>query len=393
MGTGARTVVGSGVAATPDPTTVLCGILRGESAALPAGEAGERLLELARAHGVEWLVAWRTGRLDDEARGEAVLDELRVRELNRVLAALEAQGLVPLVFKGAALAHSHYPASWLRPRVDADILVPPPARGAAAASLRSLGYEARAVISGTLVSSQACFARIDDRGLQHVVDLHWRVADPLVVADVLTHEELTARAGAIDVRGCPVRIPAPRDALLLACVHRAAHHDDDESLLWLYDIHLLAAGLGRQDWLAFADEAVSRGVAALCARGLSLAATRFGTGLPEGTLQRLSARPALETSARYLEKGRRPAGHLVADIGSLNPRDGARLMWEHLFPPAAYMRAKYGARGRTLLPALYLRRLFTGVPRWLALTPRRSGTSRIRTAARSSTGCGARPRG
>jgi hypothetical protein len=205
----------------------------------------------------------------------------------------------------------------------------------------------------------------DAHGLRHVVDLHWRVANPQVVAAVLTHAELVSRAGAIDVRGRPMRLPAPLDALLLACVHRAAHHEDDDTLLWLFDIHLLATSLEASDWRAFVDEAVMRGVAALCRRGLALAVERFGTELPAGTLMRLSGRASAEPSARYLRRGVRPAAHLIADVGALGPRAGARLLWEHLVPPASYMRAKYAASERAPLLALYLRRLVSGVPKWL----------------------------
>jgi hypothetical protein len=350
---------------TSDPVPDLCALLRGASPGLPGGEAGERLRDAARAHGVEGLVAWHAGRVDDRARAEAVLDELRVRELNRVLDRLESGGLRPVLFKGAALAHTHYPASWLRPRGDADVLVSPRDREHAFRSLVALGYARRPVVSGTLVSSQAPFAMTDAHGLEHVVDLHWRIANPQVVAGVLTHDELAAQAHRIGVRGRPVRVPAPRHALVLACVHRAAHHDDDETLLWLYDIHLLATRLAPGDWRVFLDEVVSRGVAALCARGLALAVDRFGTRLPAGALTRLSRRAAVEPSARYLRKGVRPSAHLMADVRALGPRGGARLVWEHLFPPAPYMHAKYGAHGRVPLPALYLRRLMSGVPRWL----------------------------
>jgi hypothetical protein len=43
---------------------------------------------------------------------------------------------------------------------------------------------------------------------------------------------------------------------------------------------------------------------------------------------------------------------------------GARLLREHLFPPAEYMQAKYGFRGAALLPALYASRLVSGVWKW-----------------------------
>ena len=41
-------------------------------------------------------------------------DAVRVRELTRSCARCEEAGAAPLVFKGAALAHTHYAESWQR---------------------------------------------------------------------------------------------------------------------------------------------------------------------------------------------------------------------------------------------------------------------------------------
>src|SRR5678809_631178 len=55
-------------------------------------------------------------------------DAVQVRELVSVLRALEDEGAIPLVFKGAALAHTHYAESWRRPHADADVLIAPESR-------------------------------------------------------------------------------------------------------------------------------------------------------------------------------------------------------------------------------------------------------------------------
>ena len=71
---------------------------------------------------VLWLKPRPTGpvweELRDEERVEAIRDTLRVRELLRVVSALDATGCEPVVFKGAALALTHYEESWRRPRLD-----------------------------------------------------------------------------------------------------------------------------------------------------------------------------------------------------------------------------------------------------------------------------------
>src|SRR5678809_629086 len=111
---------------TPDPVARLCATLRGDPHSLPVAAERDRLFATARANRDVPLLAWRTGQISDELRAAAILDEVDIREVNRVLAALDVHGIVPLVIKGAALAHTHYEESWLRPRMDVDLLIARP---------------------------------------------------------------------------------------------------------------------------------------------------------------------------------------------------------------------------------------------------------------------------
>ena len=43
---------------------------------------------------------------------------------------------------------------------------------------------------------------------------------------------------------------SPVHALLVACIHRVAHHRGTERLIWLLDIHLLASRLEEREWTA-----------------------------------------------------------------------------------------------------------------------------------------------
>ena len=352
---------------TPGVITELCAILRGASSELPAGEARESLLVAARRHRVDRLVAFRTGQVDDASRAAVVLDELHVLELNRVLAALEASGVVPIVFKGAAIAHTHYEASWLRPRVDADILIPSSQRQRTFDVLGRLGYRQPPFTSGALVTYQKPFMRTGRWAEEYALDVHWRIANAQVVADLYTYDELASRACAVSVRGQLMRTPAAVDALLLACVHRVIHHDNADDLVWIYDLHSIARRFTTADWKGFVDSASRRGVKALCAHGLQMSIDRFETGIPADVMARLT-RPVRtrERSARYLRKGLRPIDRLVTDLAVLGPRAGVRLLWEHVAPPASYLEGKYGVRNRVLLSAFYARRVVEGLSRWIS---------------------------
>ena len=341
----------------------LCAILRGNSNDVASGEERERLFAAAQANRVDRLVAWRTGQISDELRAAAILDEVDVRELNRVLGGLEARGLVPLVIKGAALAHTHYEQSWLRPRVDSDLLIASSHRARVIDVLQGLGYTRPTFISGELVMYQMPFARVTATGDMHL-DVHWRLANPQIFADMPAYEELAERASTISIRGQSVRAPCPVDALLLACVHRAAHHNLSEDLLWLYDVHLLAQRFTTREWSDFVAFSSKYRVRAICVSGLTSARDCFDTSLPGEVLSHLTDHIQKEPSAVYLKKDLTRLDRLVADLRVLTPRARLRLLTEHLLPPARYIREKYGVRTRPLLPLFYLRRLAAGLPRF-----------------------------
>lgn len=366
-------------------TDLLCAILRGTPTVLPAFQAGDALVSLARTHRVHLLLAWLAGKgpshleriggdgwasLAHEMRIEAVTEAVRHAEVLRVVAALDRAGAQPIVFKGAALARTHYAAAWLRPRLDTDILVAPAKRDDASAALTALGYERPPFVSGRHVMHQAPFVRPGPAGLEHVVDLHWRIANVEAVARMRTHEELHARAVTLDEGGHAVRVPAPDDALLLALAHRAAHHADSLELLWLYDIHLLAQALTPRQWDHVLQIARERGMRAVCARGLRLAASALGTEVPSHVMAGLQVDGAVEPSSAFLQGAMRPVDRLWVELRTLGLRRGLRLVGEHLFPPRSYVIAAYGVRRTWLLPAFYARRLVFGAARWFVPPPR-----------------------
>ena len=63
-------------------------------------------------------------------------------------------------------------------------------------------------------------------------------------------------------------------------MHRVAHHNDADDLIWLYDIHLLAGRLSADGWRELTALARWTQVTAVCAAGLEAAADAFGTMIP-----------------------------------------------------------------------------------------------------------------
>jgi hypothetical protein len=381
------------------PADLLSDLLRdGASAWADTGQlAGGDLFNAALEHGVHLLLAWRlrqdaaalvvcpepTQRLFEEAlRAEAAIEQVRRRELHRVLDALSDAGVDPLVFKGAALAFTHYPDPVVRPRLDTDLLVRAAEVPDAARALERLGYRAALSITAELLnsprpaeqvmrfkaSSQIAYARSDGFGLHHECDLHWQPSIPHVFAPVLPREALDRDAVAVPELGPHARTFGAVHALTLACIHRIAHHHGTEHLLWLYDIHLLVERLSPADADAFVRIAAGTRISGVCLAGLAAAARRFDTRVPERCFARLvddKARDPAAPSAAYLRPRLRKVDVLRADLAALGRwRDQAALVRDHVFPPRGYIERTYEVSTPALLPLLYARRLFSGARKW-----------------------------
>ena len=158
--------------------------------------------------------------------------------------------------------------------------------------------------------------------------------------------------------------PSPAHALVLACIHLAAHHRRDPILLWLYDAHLLAQALDEAQQTAFVDIAADAGVTAICAKVLDDARRYFDDPPLAMLAGRVAARGAgrPEPSARLLAATRR-VDELLLDLKApASWQTRLTLLREHLWPDVDYMRAT-GAQG--WLPLAYARRAMPGARKWL----------------------------
>lgn len=333
-----------------------------------------------RLAGHEDVPAQLATRLRLHAARQVASDLMHETEIRSLLDRLDQAGIEPLLLKGTHLAYVWYKRPDLRPRHDTDILIPVTAKAATAEVLESLGYEASANSGGELVSYQAAFVK-HRLGLRlHVVDVHWRIANPQVFAGLLSYEELVRNA--IDV---PLLAPWARGlsaahALVLACVHRVAHHFDSNRLIWLYDIHLLASALSVREWEQFLTLIEQRRVAAVCRRSLDRAAQSFATNVPSAVRSdmRLRTPSAPEASAAYT-RPRRVVQDVATDLQALSSwRDRLQLVREHLFPPRQYMREVYSMSRRAPLPWLYASRAVRGAWRWLDRAPAPDDVSETR---------------
>ncbi len=307
-----------------------------------------------------WPAAWQSV-LSHQVHLHATMDGLREQELRTVLAALAARGVQPLLMKGTPLAYTHYPASDLRPRSDTDMLIDRRDIERVHRVMLDLGYEPSNAVSGEFIMHQRLYTKADAYGVNHVYDMHWKVSNPVAFADLLPYDEIAPTAVPVAALGPHVRTCHPVHALLLACIHRVAHHHNSRCLIWLYDIHLLASGLTSEAWERFLQLARCKQVCAVCLDGLQLARNAFDTPLPAERLVALES-AAPERTARFLHPQPRQWRVLLSDWSALSGwRQKLTFLREHLLPPARYIQRRYAIHHRALLPLLYLHRALRGL--------------------------------
>src|SRR5262245_51213693 len=236
------------------------------------------LLACARANDVHLLLADRAeaGPLQADLRAAAALEAARERELRQVLAALAGVDVRPVLFKGAVLSRTHYRRPELRPRTDTDLIIPASARDTTVRALKKLGYERVAEADGRLTTGQFHLHKCDALGLFHALDVHTRISNVRAFANALSYDELVRDGRPVPSLGPHAWAASPVHALVIACVHRVAHHGNSDSLLWLLDVSLLARSLELDERDCFAELTCSRGIRSVCGSTLMLADATFG---------------------------------------------------------------------------------------------------------------------
>jgi hypothetical protein len=342
----------------------------------PAEGFDVAVVNAATAHGVLALLATTSAierwpdpvraTLGKARRDEAAAEPIRRQDLIKVLAELRGAGIQALPMKGALLAYTHYPNPWLRPRLDTDLLVSPVDRSRADEVLRALGYRPGTHFGGDFVTHQFRYERPSAFDFNDVVDLHWKIANPHVFADTFSFEELAHDAVSVPALGPDARGLSAAHSLVIACVHRVAHHDSSERLIWLYDIHLLASVMDPASGERVADLVQAKQLRSVCAHGLMQAQARFSTSAQGTWVDRLQRTvEGNEPTAAFLRTDLKKVDILVSDLRTLSSwRQRLALIREHLFPPVAYMRKTYGVSNPVLLPFTYVIRAVTGARKW-----------------------------
>lgn len=332
--------------------------LRGERAEWPELSATD--VEALIDHGVAPL-AYASGHspeLRREAMRSAAVEPLRLNDLRDVLDALRE--LRPLILKGTALAYELYAAPEHRPRADTDLLVPSiePVREI----LVARGFTEHATSGDEHGVRQSTFTRVDHAGLEHAYDVHWSISNSALFADVLRYDRIEPVV--LDAIA-PHALALPHaEALLMACVHRVAHHHDSERVIWLADIALLRMRMPREEHQRFWRIAAERRVVGVCMRAIELTSEWFGeSGPPVEEFLSTDEITRDEPSRVFLDRELTYGAVTLANLRALPWRKRVTRLRQLAFPPAAFIRESFPERGRAALPWLYVYRGARGIAR------------------------------
>ena len=336
----------------------------------------EMFLHTCESEGIAALLAHQlhqNPQLDDFP--QALLEKLKVLELQsvagdlrrqpeikRVLSLFVEAGLDFIVLKGEALAHTLYPASYLRTRCDTDLLFrDKQATEKVWSILKAEGYGRNQTLEGEFVGYQYGCSKPLRSGLTITFDIHNQVSDFVWFARKFPFQALYANSIRATIVGQEVNVLSKPYALCHACLHRVSNkpHGTQDRLIWLYDIHLLCEALTENESLEFLAIVEEKGLAGICMQGILQAERYYGTCIQDSSRDRLCELATREPEG-LSRVGRRSELYIrdfLANEGIVNK---AKQLREHLLPSSAYMMGKYSIQHKWLLPYFYIKRIFLG---------------------------------
>ena len=244
-------------------------------------------------------------------------------------------------------------------RLDTDIFIRREDTDRVKEAMKELGFNQPNAPEGEHVSHQFIMEQQDAFKINHVYDFHWKIMNPVRFADLFTFEELWDSSVTLSKFASLPRSPAENHALMIACVHRVAHHYDSDYLPWLYDIYLLSKDKEESWFLEFERLARQKEVFDICRRGLFLTQQWFsdfnGARPRPPALRPGGGQTPIAPKPRLLD--------VIFDDFRMLPswKERLRLLKEHAFPQPSYICRKYNVSNPLWLPFLYIRRLVFGI--------------------------------
>lgn len=328
------------------------------------------LLETLDYHGITML-ALRAGKLSNATQQRlasrkammAANELLKQKAITELFSAFEQAGLSnSILFKGSALAYTIYSQPWLRPRSDSDCLIDHNDYPGFTQVLEKLGYQKQFAIEGKHISYQNSFSKKLVGQVNMNIDLHWRINNRQTLANSFDVHELIKESQSLSVLSNAIKIPSTVDSLLIASLHRLGHHQNEERLTWLHDIHLLASELTQSEWQQLCDKADYKKIAGITLDALQYCQSLLDTKIPSFAVSALEIHAReKEPSQVFLNRELPEWKIFLYDLRGLKGwQNKLRLIIENFFPNPDYIRQKMNTNN---IMVAYLRRITRGLRR------------------------------
>jgi Uncharacterised nucleotidyltransferase len=303
---------------------------------------GERRTQLD-----QWLARYRT------------IADLAGDEVVEVVSALVAEGLRPVLLKGAALARRVFDEPYLRPFGDIDVFFSDRAEAERAhALLREAGY---APLEQTRGGDPWLWSRHlpQQRNPERILDVECHGGLIFPPRDRRHRRELALLQDLdrLDLGPCCAFALCAEAAIVHGFAHAFVRHGDEpHALSVLLDGDAVIRKQGaRFRWDALTGLASESDFAAATAMGLAACLSVLGTPIPNAVMA--WCRATLASTGVHPPSGdpqpRRSAGHLSGFVHADSLGGALSMLFHSTFPAPAFMRFRYPTKARWPLPLLY----------------------------------------
>ena len=250
----------------------------------------ELVWSLSKAHGIAPLVYRNLASICPAAvpssiheayrrhnQATTLMNHVLAKELGALLAALAAQGITVIPFRGVTVAQAAYGDLTVRECVDNDLIIEEGALSQARKVLWSQGYRPSGSEMETGAAADESSHLFLRRNGMVAADLQWAI--------VCRHAGFRVDRSALWSRLKPVRLPSaslmglsPEDLLLLLCVHGTIHAWGQ--LKWVCDVAELVRRKPALDWSRLLFQAREWKCRRMVLLGLAMAQNLFDIVLP-----------------------------------------------------------------------------------------------------------------
>ncbi|KUK63950.1 MAG: Uncharacterized protein XE10_0049 [Methanoculleus marisnigri] len=338
----------------------------------------KRFLELLGPHWIAAVLYWHLSDLPAECRPpETVMTALHRawlhagarllgtgRQIERVIAALEAEGIGVLLLKGPALARTVYPAAAMRQGSDIDLLIPYDDMQRCENVMAALGYACpyRAAEHAPQTEHHQTFYPEAEGAGPFGIEVHWRLDCGFGLSPDGFLDEVFSRSIRVEADDATFSTLSVPDHLLYQAFHMACQHCGATRLSWIYDIAMLAGEIpDAAGWKDLIRLSVERNCRLSLEAAVGMA--EFWTGLtlpPEVSDTALWPAPSREEVAAWELAMRRsvsiPASFQLKMRAIPDARGRLYFLFRFVFPHPDAMHLYRRGEGKLSLSAAYLRR-------------------------------------